>query len=91
MNALILDDLKAELMARGFSPGGTAPNDTMSVDDGYLADIELADLFDTMITRREKVARSIEVVGVDAARASFDDVVAVVDAIKAVMAKLVLP
>ena len=91
MKARIIDALKAELTARGFAPHCTAPNETMSLDDDYLSGIELADLFDTMIARREKVFRSSDVVGADVAKKSFDDVVLVIDSIKAVIGRLTLP
>ena len=40
---------------------------------------------------KEKIFRSSEVVGTDIAKTGFDDVVLVIDAIKAVIGKLALP
>lgn len=91
MNSRIFDALKAELLARGFRRDGAAPSNTMTLDDEYLLAVELGDLFDTMVARREKIFRSGEVVGADAAKNGFDDVVLVIDAIKAVIGKLALP
>jgi len=91
MNDRILTALKDELVARGFELDGSAPNDTMSLDDAYLSELDLGDLLETMIARREKILRSTDVVGADAAKKSFDEVVLAIGAIKAVLSKLVLP
>jgi hypothetical protein len=60
----------------------------MAFDEAYLDDTELSDLLETMVARREKVIRSHSVVGPDIAKQSYDDVVLVIDAIKAVMKNL---
>ena len=51
MNARLLDELKRELQSRGFDAYGTAPKDTMTLDDAYLSSISLGELFDMMIAR----------------------------------------
>ncbi len=91
MNKRIREELRRELLARGFTADGTSPNNTMVVDDEFLEGIEIAALFDTMIARREKVFRSGDVVGPDIAKKSYDDVVLAIDAIRAVIGKLSLP
>jgi hypothetical protein len=63
----------------------------MVLDDAYLAAVDLSELFDTMIARREKVFRSSDVVGATVAKQSYDDVVLAIDAIKAVVSQLSLP
>ena len=88
MNIALRDSLQKELASRGFSSRGEAPNGTMAFDDAYLDDIELSDLLETMVTRREKVIRSHSVVGPDIAKQSYDDVVHVIDALKAVINNL---
>jgi hypothetical protein len=89
MNSRIISELKKEILARGFRSDGAAPNGTMVLDEGYLAGVDLADLLDTMVSRREKIFRSSEVVGADVARQSYDDVVLVIDAIKSVVGRLI--
>ena len=90
MNIALRDCLQKELALRGFSSRGEAPNCTMAIDDAYLDDTELGELLETMVARREKVIRSQNVVGPDVAKQSYDDVVLVIDAIKAVMKSLTL-
>jgi hypothetical protein len=90
MNIALRDCLQTELASRGFSSQGEAPNHTMALGDAYLDDTELCELLEVMVARREKVIRSQSVVGADAAKQSYDDVVLVIDAIKAVMKKLTL-
>lgn len=90
MNAAIRDELKKELQARGYSPDGRSPNDTMIIDELSLDDMAIADLLDTMVCRREKAFRSSEVVGPACAKQTYDDAVVTIDAVKAVVAKMSL-
>jgi hypothetical protein len=91
MNRRTLNELAEELASRSFRADGTSPNGTMTLDEEYLLSVDLVDLFDTVVARREKVFRSADVVGTDAAKHSFDDVVLAIEAIKAVIRKLELP
>ena len=91
MNPRLIAELKRELAGRGYAPNGHAPNGSMWLDDAYLATIEIAELFDTLIVRREKIFRSTPVVGPELSRQSYEDVVGAVDAIKAVVSRLTLP
>jgi hypothetical protein len=91
MNTRVRDELRRELLSRGFAAGGTSPNNTMVIDDAFLDGIEITSLFETMVARREKVFRSGDVVGLDVATKTYDDVVLAIDAIKVVIAKLLLP
>jgi hypothetical protein len=91
MNDRMLAALKDELVARGFESDGSAPNDTMTLDYAYLSEVEVGDLLETMVARREKVFRSVVVVGAEASKKSFDDVVLAIEAIKAMLSRLVLP
>ncbi len=87
MNAALREQLKEELAQRGFTDC-TGPHGTLSFDDGFLDSIDILELLDAMVVRREKVFRSQGVVGADAARESFEDTVLVVDAIKTVLDRL---
>ena len=91
MNDRTLEELRKELVARGFSAGGVSPNDTIVLDDALLAEIAIASLLETMVARREKVFRSGDVVGMEAAKKGFDDAVLAIEATKAVIGKLSLP
>jgi hypothetical protein len=90
MKDSIRDELKKELIARGFSPSLDSPNDTMGLSESYLNTVEIAALLDIMVARREKIYRSVDVVGPDAAKKSYDDVVLVIEAVKAVIGRLSL-
>jgi hypothetical protein len=91
MKKNIREELWRELLARGFAVNGASPNDTMIIDEAFLDAIEIAAIFETMVARREKVFHSGGVVGLDIAKKSYDDVVLVVDAIKAVIGRMLLP
>ena len=87
--------LRTELHARGCVRATEAgdlatPNETMRLGDFPDGPGGLADLLDVMVARREKVFRSTGVVGPEASRKSYDDVVLVIDAIKAVLATLTI-
>ena len=91
MNNRTQEELRKELISRGFSTEGVSPNNTMVIDDAFLGEIEIAALFETMVARREKVFRSGDAVGMDVAKKSYDDAVLAIEAIKAVVGKLSLP
>jgi hypothetical protein len=86
----IREELWRELLARGFAVNGASPNNTMTINEAFLDAIEVAALFDTMVARRENVSRSGGVVGLDVAKKSYDDVVLVIDAMKAVIGRMSL-
>jgi hypothetical protein len=86
---LVRDEVLRELRARGFNEHGTSPNDTMVLDEIYVGDVDIADLLEIMVARREKIFRSQDVVGPAAAKAGYDDVVLVIEAIKAVIGRCV--
>ena len=88
MNNRILSVLQEELVSRGFETDGTAPNETMSLGASYLSEVNLVDLFETLVARREKVFKSGDVVGLEAAKRSFDDVALAIAAVKATFGKL---
>jgi hypothetical protein len=89
MNMSISDELKGELLARGFTASLEAPNKTMQLV-AYSTATELVDLLDMMVARREKIFRSVNVVGPEAAKKSYDDVVLVIEAIRAVIGRMSL-
>lgn len=91
MSPALVAELKRELAARGYTPDGTAPNGSMWLDDAFLAAVDVGELFDVVIRRRERLFRSTEVVGPELARQHYDDVVVAVDALKAIVSRLTLP
>jgi hypothetical protein len=88
MKSALRDDLKCELEGRGFRPDGSSPNSTVVLDDAYLDDVDIAELLEIMVARREKIFQSPPVVGLEAAKASYADVVLVIEALKTVIGRL---
>jgi hypothetical protein len=91
VSSSIQEELRRELVARGFSATLESPLGTMGLTDSYSTPADLADLLEVMVARREKLFRSVDVVGPDVAKKSYDDVVLVIEAVKVVLARLVLP
>ncbi|HMR08972.1 MAG TPA: hypothetical protein PKA88_24495 [Polyangiaceae bacterium] len=87
MKNTIFDELKLELMKRGFSESLESPEGTIGLT-GCSTSEELAELLEVMVARREKIFRSVEVVGQESAKKSYDDVVLVIDAAKTVIGRL---
>ena len=87
MNLHLCEQLRGELVARGYSPNGEAPNRTMSLDYDYLASTDPIDLMDQLISRREKIFKSGNVVGLESAKLSYEDVIIAIDALKAVISR----
>jgi hypothetical protein len=49
--------------------------------------VDLGELLDIMVTRREKIFGSVSVVGQEIARQNYEDAVASVEAVEAVIAR----
>jgi hypothetical protein len=90
MTPPILEAFRRVLASRGFV-GLKAPNGTMHFAEDYLLQTQPAELLEVLVARREKIFRSVPVVGQEAARKSYEDVVAAVDATKELIDMLVLP
>lgn len=86
----IAELLRTELIRRGFAADLESPKETNSFVSRWATPSDLAELLDVMVSRREKVFRSVDVVGREAATASSDDAVLAIDAVKAAIANLVL-
>jgi hypothetical protein len=75
--------LQKQLAARGFDARGTSPNHTIVLSDSYLEATDLADLLDVMVVRRERAFAPIhEPGGPEAAKRTYDDAVAAIEAAK---------
>lgn len=90
MNAVTLDALRKELTARGFDQTLSSPKGTMVFDEGFLRRVELAELLETLVARREKIFGLVGVIGHETARDGYDDVVCAIEATKAVIGLLEL-
>jgi hypothetical protein len=88
MSTRIRDEFRKELLDRGFTAALEAPHGTIGLTDSYFTSADLADLLEVMVARREKIFRSVDVVGANTARQSYEDVVLVIEATKAVIGRL---
>lgn len=85
MNARVRDQLKDELRQRGFRDGLVSPHEGFVFSDETFADVEIYDFLDAMVVRREKAFWSVAAVGRESATQTYDDLVLIIDAIKAVL------
>ncbi len=91
MNNKTLDALRKALMSHGYGPDLMAPNETMGLDETFLSGIEIADLLEMLVARRERIFGSVEVVGQEIARQGYEDVTAAIQATKNVIGQLTMP
>lgn len=76
--------LRRELAARGYGETGASMYGSIVLDYAELADLDLGELLDLMVARRERIARSVDA----AATRSYEDAESAIDAIKAVIKML---
>ena len=74
--------------ARGYRDDGSSPFHSIVIDYSEFAEVELGELLEQMVARREKIVRSVEVVGKDVAMQHYEDAQRAIDAMKAVIKRL---
>lgn len=79
--------LLAELARRGYRDGAS-PHGTIVLDLAELGELDLGEFLDLMVTRREKISRSVDTLGKDKAHQNFDDAEKAIESVKAVIKKL---
>jgi hypothetical protein len=79
--------LLKELAARGYRDDGSSPFRSIVLDYDELAEVELGELLEQMVARREKIFRSLDTVGKDVAMQNYEDAQRAIDAMKAVIKK----
>jgi hypothetical protein len=87
MNETLILEILAELKGRGCSDEGRAPNGTMTMSNQFLRTVEIDELIDLVIRRREKIAHNFGEFDDEDARAAYDDVRLIVEAVEAVIRK----
>ena len=88
MNQSTRQQLLNELARRGYRADGSSPFKSIVIDLDELAEIELGELLEQMVERREKIVRSVETLGKDAAMERYEDAQRAIDAMKIVIKKL---
>jgi hypothetical protein len=80
--------LLAELARRGYRDTGASPHGSIVLDYTEMGELDLGELLDLMVSRRERIWRSVETMGKEKATHHFEDSEAAIEAIKAVIKKL---
>ena len=88
MNEVTRSQLLKELAARGYRDDGSSPHRSIVLDYDELSEVELGELLEQMVTRREKIFRAVDTLGKDAAMQNYDDAQRAIDAMKTVIKKL---
>ena len=88
MNEVTRQQLLKELAARGYRDDGSSPYRSIVLDYDELPDTDLGELLDQMVVRREKIFRSLDVLGKEMAMQHYEDAERAIEAMKAVLKKL---
>lgn len=80
--------VRKELASRGYDADGKSPNGSIVLDYDQLAEIELGDMLDQLVVRREKIFRALETLGKERAQQSWEDTERAIDSLKAVIQRL---
>lgn len=88
MTARVVSLLRAELARRGYRDTGASPYGSIVLDYDELAELDLGEILDMMVSRRERIVRSVDAIGKEKATQHFEDAEAAILAIKDVIKKL---
>jgi hypothetical protein len=85
VNEFTRGQLLKELASRGYRDDGSSPFRSIVLDYDELADVEIGELLEQMVARREKIFRSVDTMGKDVAMQNYEDAQRAIDAMKAVI------
>jgi hypothetical protein len=85
VNEYTRGQLLKELAARGYRDDGSSPFRSIVLDYDELAEVEIGELLEQMVARREKIVRSVDSVGKDIAMQNYEDAQRAIDSMKAVI------
>ena len=88
MNEITRKQLVAELAARGYRDDGSSPFRSIVLDYGELDEVELGELLEQMVARREKIVRTVDMYGKDVAMHHYEDAQRAIDAMRAIIKRL---
>jgi len=80
--------LLKELASKGYRDDGSSPFRSIVLDYDEFGEHEIGELLEQMVERRERILRSVDSVGKDAAMQSYEDAQRAIDAMKAVIKRL---
>ena len=87
MNDYTRGQLLKELAARGYRDDGSSPFRSIVLDYDELSEIEIGELLEQMVARREKIFRAVDTMGKDVAMQNYEDAQRAIDAMKTVIKK----
>jgi hypothetical protein len=85
VNEFTRGQLLKELASRGYRDDGSSPFRSIVLDYEELAEVELGELLEQMVARREKIFRAVDTMGKDAAMQNYEDAQRAIEAMKAVI------
>jgi hypothetical protein len=88
VNELTRQQLLKELASRGYREDGSSPFRSIVLAYDELLEIELGELLEQMVVRREKIFRSLDTLGKDAAMEHYEDAQRAIEAMKALLRRL---
>ena len=88
MNETTRKHLCKELAKRGYDADGKSPFGSIAIDYDELPEVELGELLEQMVARREKIFRLVDTLGKDAAMQQYEDAQRAIDAMRAVIKRL---
>ena len=88
MNEVTRVQLLKELASRGYRDDGSSPFRSIVLDYDELTEIELGELLEQMVARREKIFRAVDTMGKDVAMQNYEDAQRAIDAMKMVIKRL---
>ena len=85
MNEFTRGQLLKELASRGYRDDGSSPFRSIVLDYSELLEIEIGELLEQMVARREKIFRAVDTMGKEVAMQNYEDAQRAIDAMKAVI------
>jgi hypothetical protein len=85
VNEFTRGQLLKELASRGYRDDGSSPFRSIVLDYSELLEIEIGELLEQMVARREKIFRALDTMGKEVAMQNYEDAQRAIDAMKAVI------
>jgi hypothetical protein len=85
VNEFTRGQLLKELASRGYRDDGSSPFRSIVLDYSELLEIEIGELLEQMVARREKIFRAVDTMGKEVAMQNYEDAQRAIDAMKAVI------
>jgi hypothetical protein len=85
VNEFTRGQLLKELASRGYRDDGSSPFRSIVLDYSELLEIEIGELLEQVVARREKIFRALDTMGKEVAMQNYEDAQRAIDAMKAVI------